>query len=92
MANELRTLFWEATLNCNAGCPFCGSRCGESRSPDLDGDAVIRAFERIAAAYDPSEIMVNVTGGEPLLRKDLFPVMERIHGLGFPWGWSRTVL
>ena len=30
--------------------------------------------------------MVNVTGGEPLLRKDLFDVMERVHGLGFPWG------
>ena len=84
---QLRTLFWEATLRCNAGCAFCGSSCGEQPAqPEADGGSVIRAFESVANAYDPHTIMVNVTGGEPLLRRDLFDVMERVHKIGFPWG------
>ena len=84
---QLRTLFWEATLRCNAGCAFCGSRCGERPGqPEADSGSVIRAFESVANAYDPHTVMVNVTGGEPLLRKDFFDVMERVHKLGFPWG------
>ena len=30
--------------------------------------------------------MVHVTGGEPLLRRDLFAAAKRIDQLGFPWG------
>ena len=83
----LRSLFWEATLRCNAGCPFCGSSCvRQAEQPEADAETVVRAFRSIAAAYDAHSIMVNVTGGEPLLRKDLFEVMDRVHQLGFPWG------
>ena len=77
---ELRHLFWEATLRCNAGCPFCGSRCGSySGLQEVDSDSLIKTFESIANAYDARGIMVNVTGGEPLLRKDLFSVMDKVH-------------
>ena len=30
--------------------------------------------------------MLNITGGEPLLRKDLFEIMEYASNLGFNWG------
>ncbi len=83
---SLRTLFWEATLRCNAGCEFCGSRCSSGLTCDVDGDTVYHTFQRIADAYPAESIMVNVTGGEPLLRHDLFDVMKRVHRLGFPWG------
>lgn len=85
-APQLKTLFWEATLRCNAGCRFCGSRCDATSAPEVDGHVVVRAFESVARAFDPHKIMVNVTGGEPLLRRDLFDVMEAVHDLGFPWG------
>lgn len=84
---RLQTVFWEATLRCNAGCPFCGSRCdAQPGQREIGSDSVIRAFESIANAYDAGSIMVNVTGGEPLLRRDLFAIMEKVHQLGFPWG------
>ena len=87
--SRLRTLFWEATLRCNAGCPFCGSSC-ENGSPskpnEVNGDVIVKTFESIAHAYDARSIMVNVTGGEPLLRDDLFVVMDKVHRLGYPWG------
>ena len=83
---HLRSVFWEATLRCNAGCPFCGSRCGEENGPEVDGETVYNTFASISRSYDPAQIMINVTGGEPLLRKDLFEVMGRVRLLGFPWG------
>ena len=42
----LTTLFWEATLRCNARCEFCGSGCGDvSCFPDeLTGDEIRSAL------------------------------------------------
>lgn len=89
-ANRLRSLFWETTLRCNAYCEFCGSRCGdynaEQLKDEVNADVVCKCFSEIAQAYDPKNIMINVTGGEPLLRQDLFDVMTYASKLGFPWG------
>lgn len=82
----LRTLFWETTLRCNAYCEFCGSRCGTIASDEAESSYIRRALAELAEAYDPHMIMINVTGGEPLLRRDLFSVMEYAASLGFPWG------
>lgn len=83
---ELKTLFWETTLRCNAYCEFCGSRCGDVRSEEVSGEEVLETFRRVAEAFGTEEIMINVTGGEPLLRKDLFEVMGEAADLGFLWG------
>ena len=90
-AHELRSLFWEATLRCNACCEFCGSRCGdtpakEAEAAELSAETICRCFREIAEAYDPSGIMINVTGGEALLRRGLFDIMSCASALGFPWG------
>ncbi|HJJ47841.1 MAG TPA: radical SAM protein [Methanocorpusculum sp.] len=82
----IKTLFWETTLRCNARCEFCGSRCGDFPAEDLDAEYVKRAFADVAEVFDPGHIMINVTGGEPLLRRDLFDVMSYADALGFPWG------
>lgn len=86
--HKLTAVFWETTLRCNAYCRFCGSRCGEASDTvdEVSGSLVCKTFDRIAESYDPAEIMVNITGGEPLLRRDLFDVMTYVHELGFPWG------
>lgn len=82
----LRTLFWEATLRCNARCDFCGSGCGGSNAEEVEGALICQALRQVAEAYEPSGVMLNVTGGEPLLRPDLFSVMAYADRLGFPWG------
>ena len=61
---RLKTLFWEATLRCNAFCEFCGSRCGEVSCNEISGEKIEKVFEDIADAYNPGSIMINVTGGE----------------------------
>lgn len=83
---NLKTLFWEATLACNASCDFCGSRCGEVFSKEIDASIICKTLKEIAEVGNPTEIMINVTGGEPLLRQDLFQVMAHADRLGFPWG------
>jgi MoaA/NifB/PqqE/SkfB family radical SAM enzyme len=66
----LKNLFWECTLRCNAFCAFCGSACGEVQSQELTTEEISSAFRDIADKMDTKTIMINVTGGEPLLRKD----------------------
>ena len=48
--------------------------------------SIKKTFKEIAEDYDSKKIMIAVTGGEPLIRKDLFEVMGYANGLGFPWG------
>ncbi|GAB4306812.1 MAG: TIGR04133 family radical SAM/SPASM protein [Myxococcota bacterium] len=85
---DLRYLFWEATLLCNMECRHCGSDCTKAidTSNELTGDEIKRVLKEVADAYNPRGIMLAITGGEPLLRKDLFEIMSYASSLGFPWG------
>jgi len=85
--HKLNYFFWETTLKCNLNCRHCGSDCNKNEQfKELVSEKVIEVFEDIAQNYDASKIMVAVTGGEPLIRKDLFIVLQKIHELGFSWG------
>ncbi len=86
---RIRTLFWETTLRCNLSCRHCGSDCLKQEYQDeLSSEEILDAFRQIAEAYDPREIMVSVSGGEPLLREDLFEVMNEAVKMGFRWGMT----
>ena len=87
---KLKYLFWETTLRCNAYCKHCGSRAGGNIKHDdeLTKEKIKKALQDIADRYDAKEILISVTGGEPLVRKDLFEVMEFAHNLGFNWGMT----
>ena len=84
----LYNLFWETTLRCNAKCKHCGSRAGENNEieKELTTDEIKRTFKSIADKYDTDKILINVTGGEPLVRTDLFDVMKYATNLGYHWG------
>ena len=87
--HELEELFWETTLRCNAKCKHCGSFAGEKKYPDELTTAEIKnAFKQIANDMDAQKIWIDVTGGEPLLREDLYDVMKYATSLGFHWGMT----
>ena len=88
--HELKDLFWECTLNCNLRCKHCGSFAGNKRLPDeLTTEEIKTAFQKIARGCDPGKILINVTGGEPLMRPDLCDVMGyAANELGFHWGMT----
>jgi len=84
----LYNLFWETTLRCNAKCKHCGSRAGENLKlkEELTTEEIKATFKSIANKYDATKILINVTGGEPLIRQDLFEVMKYATDLGYHWG------
>lgn len=87
---RLTNLFWEATLRCNANCKHCGSRAGENINikDELTTEEIKSTLKSISEKYDSKKIQINVTGGEPLLRKDLFEVMGYAKQLGFYWSMT----
>ena len=84
----LYNLFWETTLRCNAKCKHCGSRAGENVNvqDELTTEEIKDTLKKISEKTDASKILLNITGGEPLVRKDLFEVMDYAVKLGFHWG------
>ena len=83
----LTDLFLELTSRCNAYCDHCGSRCDtEEKGKEIETRYIKKALKEIADKYEASEILLNVTGGEPLLRKDFFELMNYANELGYMWG------
>lgn len=89
--HPLKILFFEVTSRCNARCEHCGSSCGDFvPKNEITIDEIKGVLDDIAnnKNYNPREIMVNITGGEPLMRKDLFEITDYANKLGFPWGMT----
>ncbi len=73
--NQLRLVAWEVTRRCNLNCIHC--RAGSERGPypeELDTAKCFEILEQISSAGKP---IVILTGGEPLLREDIFDLAER---------------
>jgi radical SAM enzyme (rSAM/lipoprotein system) len=84
--HELTYLFWECTLRCNLNCLHCGSDCiADSRQPDMPFEDFLAAILPIREYYPPDSITVVITGGEPLLRKDLPEYGKALRENGFRW-------
>ncbi len=68
----LRLVAWEITRNCNLNCIHC--RAAATKGPytgEADTAAAIRLLDQIAQVGSP---IVILTGGEPLLRPDIFDI------------------
>ena len=86
--HKLRFLFFELTLRCNENCIHCGSRCGEALGEELPTEVFIGILDKVAKDFAGSLPMLNITGGEPLLRKDFFEIVNHAKQLGFSWGMT----
>lgn len=85
--HDLTYLFWECTLRCNLNCRHCGSDCRkESAVPDMPVEDFLQVLDEIRKDHNPSRIMLALTGGEPLLRRDLEHCGSQFAKRGFPWG------
>jgi AdoMet-dependent heme synthase len=73
-SNALRMVAWELTRNCNLNCVHC--RAAASKGPH-DGELTLpeckQILDQLAAFASPTIIL---TGGEPLLRDDIFDIIE----------------
>ena len=83
--HPLRQLFWECTLRCNLQCRHCGSDCKvTSLVKDMPKEDFGKVLDSVAARMDPHKVMINITGGEPLMRPDLDECGRMIYEKGFP--------
>jgi heme b synthase len=71
-ASTLRLVAWEVTRNCNLSCVHCraAATCGPYTG-ELDTPSAFKLLDEIARTGSP---IVILTGGEPLLREDIFDI------------------
>ena len=72
---------WEVTTRCNLNCIHCYASSVEARQAELTTKEGKKLLEQIAAV--DKFRMIVITGGEPLLRKDIFELIEYAGKLGF---------
>ncbi|MBW1922105.1 MAG: heme b synthase [Deltaproteobacteria bacterium] len=71
-----RLVAWEITRTCNLNCVHCRAAAGRGPYPgELSGEKCLGILDEIAETGNP---IVILTGGEPLLRKDVFTLAR--HG------------
>ena len=73
--HALRLVAWELTRACNLACRHCRAAAIDTPEPDeLSRDECFALIDQIASFSSPTVIL---TGGEPLLRPDLFEIATR---------------
>ena len=73
-----KRLLWEITTICNLSCEFCHRSRDFNYGPSLDE---IKAVSKVLKELEISSIIIS--GGEPLLRKDIFEIIEYLNNENF---------
>ena len=86
------TCVWEVTMGCNMRCGHCGSACKNALPDELTTE---EAFRLIDMLIDLKLNWVTLSGGEPLTRKDLPLLVDRLNKGGvnanvITNGWNIT--
>jgi len=82
--NQLRLVAWELTRRCNLNCVHC--RAGSERGPYPGELSTTKCLEILGQIREVGEPIVILTGGEPLLREDIFRTCAEGNRVGSPHG------
>jgi len=87
MKNNLYIISWNVTRRCNLLCRHCylpaqvaGNHSGSEHPQELSTEEALRVIDQIARVNP--EVMLILSGGEPLLREDIFGLAEYASGKG----------
>ncbi len=76
-ARDINYLRVSLTKRCNLNCTYCGAECEKDEELSAEEiEKVVRAFASLGITK------VRLTGGEPLLRRDICEIAKRIKGIG----------
>jgi MoaA/NifB/PqqE/SkfB family radical SAM enzyme len=74
---------WFTTNRCNLFCDHCGQSSGKAKDHELTKTeflSLIPSFNAIGVRY------ISLSGGEPLLREDIFEIIHELNNQGFTVG------
>jgi radical SAM protein len=75
-------VYWEMTRACALACRHCRAEAAPNADPDqLTFDEGVALLHQITEFGDPMPQLI-LTGGDPLLRPDLFELIDEAHKLG----------
>ena len=77
---ELRLVAWEVTRQCNLSCLHC--RASAEMGPYADELTTVEGLSLLEQIREVGQPVVILTGGEPLLRSDIFDLARHGHSLG----------
>ncbi len=81
VSNQLRLVFWETTAGCNLECIHC-RRLDVSKQlmdSDLSTEESKKMIDELA---EVGKLILVLSGGEPLFRKDIFEIARYAHDKG----------
>ena len=82
-ARFMRKIHWSITGKCNFRCRHCLVSAPEAKHPQLPLEECLRIVDEIASCGIRE---VDITGGEPLLRKDFAQIVEALSKKGIDIG------
>ncbi|RUM34046.1 MAG: radical SAM/SPASM domain-containing protein [Archaeoglobus sp.] len=75
-------VFWELTRACMLACKHCRAKAQKKRHPnELSTEEAFKLVDMLKEFGKPYPLVV-VTGGDPLMREDLFEILEQISSSG----------
>lgn len=70
-----RLIFWELTKQCNLKCLHCRANASDKPDPgELNTQDIFKVMQEISGWCSP---IIVLSGGEPLLRKDIFEIIKK---------------
>jgi radical SAM protein with 4Fe4S-binding SPASM domain len=70
---------WDITNKCNLNCKHCYSGSGKSRQNELSISEVKIGIDKL---YNAGVSLIAFSGGEPLMRKDFFEILQYCKDIG----------
>jgi len=75
-------VFWELTRACMLACKHCRAKAQKKRHPDeLTTEEAFKVIDMLKEFGKPYPLVV-VTGGDPLMREDVFEIVEQASSSG----------
>lgn len=83
IVHKLIAVSLEVTARCNQRCLYCYNRDRGSCLPIEDDGPTYRMFDIVDRILDQTDLyQVTLTGGEPLLRRDILEIIDHIRARG----------
>lgn len=70
----------EITSHCNLNCKYCHNAQFSNRTDDMSTDDILRLIYNLKEYYDINKVLL--TGGEPMVNKDLCKIISELTVLG----------